>query len=110
MILDEKLTFNDHVSKKISNASKGVGTLRKLFYLIPRSSLVTIYKSFIRPHLDYGNFIYDRPNNNSFNENIEAVQYNAALAITGTIKEKSRDILYQELGLESLSSRRWSRR
>ena len=110
MILDERLTFNDHVSKKISNASKGVGTLRKLFYLIPRTSLITIYKSFIRPHLDYGDFIYDRPNNNSFIENIEALQYNAALAITGAIKGTSRDRLYQELGFESLSSRRWSRR
>ena len=96
--------------KKNYNASKGVGTLRKLFYLIPRTSLITIYKSFIRPHLDYGDFIYDKPNNNSFIENIEALQYNAALAITGAIKGTSRDRLYQELGFESLSSRRWSRR
>ena len=34
MILDQKLTFNDHVSQKLSKASKGVGVLRKLFYLI----------------------------------------------------------------------------
>ena len=110
MILDEKLTFIDHVAAKISKASKGIGILRKLFYLIPRSALVTIYKSFIRPHLDYGDFIYDKPNNDSFIQNIEAVQYNAALAITGAIKGTSRDKIYQELGLESLSSRRWSRR
>ena len=110
MILDEKLTFIDHVAAKISKASKGIGILRKLFYLISRSVLVTIYKSFIRPHLDYGDFIYDKPNNDSFIQNIEAVQYNATLAITGAIKGTSRDKIYQELGLESLSSRRWSRR
>ena len=110
MILDEKLTFNNHVSKKLSKASKGVGIIRKLFYLIPRNSLVTIYKSFIRPHLDYADFIYDKPNNDSFVQNIEAIQYNAALAITGAIKGTSKDRLYQELGLESLSARRWSRR
>ena len=91
MILDEKLTFNDHISQKISKASKGVGVLRKLFYLIPRSALVTIYKSFIRPHLDYGDIIYDRPNNNSFTQNIETIQYNAAMAVTGAIKGTSRD-------------------
>ena len=41
---------------------------------------------------------------------IESVQYNAALAITGAIKGSSRERLYQELGLESLSDRRWYRR
>ena len=42
-----------------------------------------IYKSFIRPHLDYGDIIYDIPGNESFSQKIESVQYNAALAITG---------------------------
>ena len=107
MILDEKLTFKNHISEKISKASKGVGILRKLFYLVPRGALVTIYKSFVRPHLDYADFIYDKPNNNSFIQNIEAIQYNAALAITGAIKGTSKEKLYDELGLESLSSRRW---
>ena len=41
---------------------------------------------------------------------IESVQYNAALAITGAIKGSSRERLYHELGLESLSDRRWYRR
>ena len=35
---------------------------------------------------------------------------NVNLAITGTIKGSSRERLYQELGLESLSDRRWYRR
>ena len=38
------------------------------------------------------------------------VQYKAAFMITGAIKGTSRDRLYQELGLESLADRRWSRR
>ena len=41
---------------------------------------------------------------------IESVQYNASLAITGAIRGTSREKLYQELGLESLADRRWSRR
>ena len=31
----------------------------------PRHALITIYKSFVRPHLDYGDIIYDQPNNES---------------------------------------------
>ena len=62
-----------------------VGSLRKLYYIIPRKSLMTIYKSFIRPHLDYCDLIYDKPSNESFCNKIESIQYNAMLAITGCI-------------------------
>ena len=47
------------------------------------SHLLTIFKSFIRPYLECGNIIYDQPNNESFWNIIERVQYNAAFAITG---------------------------
>ena len=44
--------------EKISKACKGIDVIRKLHYVLPRHSLLTIYKSFIRPHLDYGDIIY----------------------------------------------------
>ena len=78
--------------------------------ILPRNSLLTIYKSFIRPLLDYADVIYDQPSNASFSKKIESVQYNAALAITGAIKGSSREKLYQELGLGYLYQRRWARR
>ena len=84
--------------------------MRKLNRLLPRSSLITIYKCFIRPHLDYGDVIYDQPNLSSLANKIESVQYNAALAITGAIRGTSKEKLYQELGFESLKDRRWLRR
>ena len=43
-------------------------------------------------------------------EKLESVQYSAARAITGTWRGTSQEKLYAELGWESLSSRRWSRR
>ena len=43
-------------------------------------------------------------------EKLESVQYSAALAVSGAWKGTSREKLYAELGWESLSSRRWSRR
>ena len=69
---------------------------------MPRSSLITIYKSIARPHLDNGDIIYDQPNNASLSNKFESVQYNAALATTRAIKGTSKEKLYQELGLESL--------
>ena len=53
---------------------------------------------FIRPHLDYGDVVYDQSSNDAFSDKLETVQYNAALAITGAIKGTSREKLYQELG------------
>ena len=77
---------------------------------MPCKSLITIYKAFLRPLIDYGDIIYDQPHNESFCEKIESVQYKAALAITGAIQGTFRDKIYQELGLESLKSRRWYKR
>ena len=78
--------------------------LSKNYNVLPRRALLTIYECFIRPNLDYGDFIYDQPNNGSFCSKIESVQYNAALAIAGTIRGTSQTKLYRELGLESLKS------
>ena len=63
-----------------------------------------------RPHLDYGDVIYDRVFNKSFQNKLESVQYDAALAITEAIRGSSKEKLYQELGLGSLKSRRWYRK
>ena len=52
--------------------------------------MLTIFKSFLIPQLDYGDVIYDRAFNQSFQNKLESVQYNAALAITGTITEAYR--------------------
>ena len=57
-------------------------------------------------YLDYADIIYDQPNNDSFKNKLERIQYNAALAITGAIRGTSRDQTYKEIGLESLHSRR----
>ena len=110
LVLDNKLTFKKHIKDKLNKAYFGVGKIKRLRDILPRDSLVTIYKSFIRPHLDYGDVIYDQPNNDSFSDKIEQLQYKACLAITGAIQGTSRECLYNELGLESLSSRRWCRK
>ena len=68
---------------------------------------MTVYKAFLRPLIGYGDIIYDQPQNESFCDKIESVQYKAALAITGIIQGTSREKIYHELGLEPLKSRRW---
>ena len=84
--LDEKLNFNHHVKENITEANKGIGLIKNLTNTLPKDALLTIYKSFVRPHLDYGDIIYDQPQNESFCNKLESVQYNATLAITGAIQ------------------------
>ena len=110
VIFDSKLIFDEHLKSVIKKISKTVGLPWKFQGILPRTFLITIYKSFARPHLDYGNIIYDQIFNEPFHQRIESIQYNAAIAITGAIRGTSSEKLYQELGLESLRSRRWLRK
>ena len=109
MHLDEELNFYHHVKEKITKANKSIGLICKLADVLPRQSLLTIYKSFIRPHLDYGDITHDQPNNESFCNLIEKVQYNATLAITDAIKGTSQPKIYNKIDIESLKFRYWLR-
>ena len=53
--------------------------------LLPRQVLVTIYKAFVRPHIDYVDVFYDKAFNNLFHTKMKSIQSNAYLAITGAI-------------------------
>ena len=71
--LDEKLDFNVHIKEKISKANRGIGIIKKLQNKLPRNVLLTIYKSFIRPHLDYGDIAYNQPTDDSFCKKLESI-------------------------------------
>ena len=110
MIFDSKLNVDQHLKSVLKKISKPVGLLRKFQGILPRTSLTIIYKSFARPHLDYGNIICGQTFNESFHQRIESIQYNTATAITGAIRDTSSEKLYKELGLEPLRSRKWLRK
>ena len=55
MIFDKKLNFKEHLKIILNKVNKTIGLLRNLQNILPRGPLLTIYKSFVRPHLDYGN-------------------------------------------------------
>ena len=70
----------------VQKTNKTIGLLRKLQTHFSRAPLITMYKSFIRPHLDYDDMIYDQTFNMTFQQKMETIQYNAVLAITGVIR------------------------
>ena len=110
VVLDNCLSFQDHLKMMLNKVNKAIGFLRKIHNILPRSALLAISKSFIRPHCHYGGIIYDQAYNASFRQKLELLQCNACLAITGAIRGTSREKLYEELGLESLQLSRWFRK
>ena len=45
--------------------------MKKLSLTLSRNSLLTIYKTFVRPILDYADIIYDKPLTESFKDKLE---------------------------------------
>ena len=76
----------------MTKAMKGIHVTKRFSKMLPQNSLLTIYKSFVRPHLHYDDILYDKPNNKSLCQKIETVQHNATLVITGAIKSTSMNL------------------
>ena len=48
MILDTKFNFQEHIKKLLTKINKTIGLLRKLQNILPRGSLLAIFKSFVK--------------------------------------------------------------
>ena len=57
MILDSKLNFEKHLKEKLSKTNSGLGMMKRIMKWVSRKTQV--YKLYIRPHLDYGDILYD---------------------------------------------------
>ena len=96
IFLHAQLTFEEHLKVITTKVNKTRELLRELQKSLPRPVLMTMYKAFVRPHLDYGDIIYDEAYNETFHQKLECIQYNVCLAaLRGLSKEK----LYHELNL-----------
>ena len=103
MFLYCKLSFEKHFNYIVCNVNKSTGPFLSRTSL-ETTSLVTIYKSFLTPYLDYGDLIYDQVFNKLI-QRLKSIQCNAALTIQGAKRGSFTEKLYQELGLESLNQK-----
>ena len=60
IIIDDKLTFKDHVSHVCSKISKGTGIIIKARKFVTKDALVSLYYALIYPHLSYCNHIWGK--------------------------------------------------
>ena len=60
MTLDEKLSFKSHLDTKISKANQELAVMKHIKKWVPFPTLVNYYKMWIRPHLEYGDVVFDK--------------------------------------------------
>ena len=73
IMLDSKLTFEENYKTVVSKTNRTMGLLSKHQNLLPRKSLITIYKDFVRSHLDYGDVLFDQAFNATSHEKLESI-------------------------------------
>ena len=107
-VLDNNLTFNEHVDCLAKKVQKLINPLRPLSFRLKSCHLNTIYSSFIMPHYDYCAILYDSASKRAL-DHLERIHYNAALMVSGCIHGSSKKKVLNSLNWQTLSSRRKER-
>ena len=69
IFLNAWLIFEEHLKVITTKVNKTIALLQKLQKALPKSVLMTMYKAFVRLHLDYG-VIYEEAYNETFHQNL----------------------------------------
>ena len=94
--LNEKLTWDDHINRITTGANKLICLMKRLYKHIPLLAKCNIYKSFIRPKLEYACVIFDACPQRLCNA-LEHVQRQAALTVSRAYKKTKHTALLDEL-------------
>ena len=103
--LTPTLSWQAHITELITKANKRLLLLKKFKYRVSRKTLQTCYFSFVRSLLEYGDILLDSCSQ-KLEQELEAVQINAAQIVTGAKRNSSHEELYKELGWQPLQRRR----
>lgn len=105
--LTSDLSWKEHAYNIGKKAYNCLGVIRPLRNKIDRATLETLYKSFIRPVLEYADILWHIPADNRHCLDIlERVQQEAARIVTGGTRRCPTKGLYDEIAWETLASRR----
>lgn len=58
IIFQSNLKFNEHINVAANKANQIVGLIKRSFTYLDNSTFLTLYKSLIRSHVDYGNSVW----------------------------------------------------
>ena len=104
IIIDKNLNFQEHIHTQISKANRILGLIRRTFHHMDKDMFLNLYKSLIRPHLEYGSNVWSVINKKEA-IGIENVQRRATKLLRD-IAELPYEQRLRRLGLPSLEYRR----
>ena len=104
ILVDNKLKFHEQCSAVVAKANRFLGVIRWLFDCTNAEMILRLYKSLIRPVLEYGNIIWG-PFYVMDQQAIEKVQHRATKIIP-ELRHYSYQERLQRLSLPSLVHRR----
>ena len=104
-IIDRKLSFTNHVEKTTAKANQTLGVIRRTFYHHSDEIFVQLYKTPVRPILEYGHSVW-HPSHKTPQRDLEDVQQRATKLI-GKLKDKPYSERLRTLKLRSLEHRRY---
>ena len=58
VLIDEALTWNDHLHQVTMCISKSIGIISKLKFLLPHATLFLLYNSLVLPYITYCNSVW----------------------------------------------------
>ena len=104
VVIDNKLSFNQHISEKINKANSIMGILRRTMEYMDCTTFKLLYTALVRPHLEYANQVWC-PHLKKHIESIENVQRRASKQIPG-LSHLSYEERLRKLKLPTLAYRR----
>ena len=106
--MDETLSWEAHISEVVSKVDKVLAAFERVRPTFPQSTLVTIYKSLILPHLNYCCAAWGCIGN-CLNQKLEKLQNRVARITTGFGWDVRSAQILRALNWESLADRRAKR-
>ena len=58
IIIDKNLNFQEHIHIQISKTNRILGLIRRTFHHMDKYMFLNLYKSLIKPHLEYGSNVW----------------------------------------------------
>ena len=105
IIFSNNCTWHSHIDYIKEKAWKRISIMRKLKFVLDWKSLETIYISFVRPIIEYGDTIWDNCAEYEKRE-LDKIQNEAARIVSGATALVSLEFLYNDVCWESLQERR----
>ena len=106
LLLDEVLSFNEHVDYLHNTISACTGLLYHSLKLLDLKTSLTLHKSLVLPHFDYGDTVYSATSQHNL-DRLQKLQNSACRSILLLNREAHIFEMHNELNLPYLSDRRY---